>query len=708
MNLFVVPSTYPEIHKTDCMYCPVSIGTQNNDKLYICLMDGQSFCEECLHIHQEVSGHQLYLVIHEIQEKEEDDFFKEKKKEYWIEKEEENKERINIESLEEGKIKDYIKYIIGSIGVEKKVCESENNRTRIYTENIQQIARSKKLDLNNIQCEEEGCDVKDNLWLNLIDGSVYCGREQMMVKGHSHALKHYEKTKRPLVVKIGTISSDGTADMYDYNTDEDVRDPLLKEHLGFYGIDISKLSKTQLSLDEIAKEAALKMERDRIEEIGIEHKICYGPYKTGIRNSGNTCYAASGVQLIFGISEVRNKLKQEYQQLIRKNWKGIEYHMTTQMAKLAQGFVSGKCSEEEDNTGSQVGMSIIGLKQGLGHYYQMYKTNEQQDSSEFVLHLIDRMEQEGFKEIQENLEVVIRNEIKGEGMSVNTTREKIIEMGLDVPYMVLIERKHIDLHMEDIIKMYGSVTPIEGYQKNGRYINATKRIRIGKFPKYLLIKLERQIALSYEDVRKVDADVFGMERIDLSMLKSNNKEEEKEEKVEINQEKLEVLSSMGFDEIQAKTALRITNNDIEEAIMKLTSGEIKEIEDTITDKYREGIVMMKDMGFDEESSRKALEKTKGDIEQAIIFAATCNEEKENKMEEEKENKMEEEGNDDDRSGKYELIGFVSHIGANVNCGHYVCHMKQGDEWIMFNDNKVYQSQNPPFTRGYLYLYKSIE
>ncbi len=30
----------------------------------------------------------------------------------------------------------------------------------------------------------------------------------------------------------------------------------------------------------------------------------------------------------------------------------------------------------------------------------------------------------------------------------------------------------------------------------------------------------------------------------------------------------------------------------------------------------------------------------------------------------------------DGPGRYELVGIVSHIGANTACGHYVCHVKK--------------------------------
>jgi ubiquitin carboxyl-terminal hydrolase 5/13 len=60
---------------------------------------------------------------------------------------------------------------------------------------------------------------------------------------------------------------------------------------------------------------------------------------------------------------------------------------------------------------------------------------------------------------------------------------------------------------------------------------------------------------------------------------------------------------------------------------------------------------------------------------------------------------------DDGKGIYSLIGCVSHIGKNVGSGHYVCHLKKDGKWIIYNDEKVAISQNPPLQHAYLYLFR---
>ena len=43
---------------------------------------------------------------------------------------------------------------------------------------------------------------------------------------------------------------------------------------------------------------------------------------------------------------------------------------------------------------------------------------------------------------------------------------------------------------------------------------------------------------------------------------------------------------------------------------------------------------------------------------------------------------------DDGNGQYELVAVISHIGKNTDHGHYVCHVKKDNQWVLFNDDKV--------------------
>ena len=737
MNTFQIPTTNPRVYKNECMYCPLSLENKI-ETLYICLQDGHSFCEKCLEKHIQVSQHKHYLILHQLPTPE-----TEKKDKIWgtqtVKETEyfvfnsETKEKQLLSSVSDQQLLNYINYFITCTSVEKKV-EIASTRTNAYKHELKQIPREKQIDMNNLCCEVEGCTVTDNLWLNLCDGSVLCGRQQQGMNGFSHALKHYEETKLPLVVKLGTITSDGDADMYDYEHDEDVSDPLLREHLAFYGIDMSKLKKTVLSLDEIAKEQALKMEREIIEEEGLDHTYCFGERRVGFRNTGNTCYVAAALQLLFNIPEVLNYLNEQYDVLIEKHWRNYDQMCICQLSKLARGYVEGCCSERVSEVSDcQIGMAVNSLKTAVGNHYRMYLTNEQQDSEEFLLNLLEIIKGEGYSIIDDCIEIGMRNEINAETLKIEKEQQRIFSLNMDVPYIALAERRHVDVQFNEMINLYGNPQPIEGYRYNGQIINAIKRNKIGKFPKYLIAHVQRNMLFGYMEVRKVDADVHGLESIDLSALKSDGKKGElftsntsKSNDIQINQELLESLVMMGFDRVNSEICLYEKKNDIEQAILMLTSGQPiidtrvkKEVKKEVK-RYDEEVAMMIDMGFDERLSRKALQMVDGDVETAIIMVASDevvlteedlveNETNGTETEKKEETKMNEENEEiDPRSGKYELIAYICHLGSNANCGHYVCHVKQGNEWIMFNDNKVFISLRPPFTKASICLYKALD
>lgn len=109
---------------------------------------------------------------------------------------------------------------------------------------------AKKIPPSGWQCEK--CELKSNLWLNLTDGSILCGRRFFDGSGgNDHAVEHYRKTGYPLAVKLGTITSDGKADVFSYAEDDMVEDPYLAKHLAHFGIKITNLEKTEKSMVEL-------------------------------------------------------------------------------------------------------------------------------------------------------------------------------------------------------------------------------------------------------------------------------------------------------------------------------------------------------------------------------------------------------------------------------------------------------------------------
>jgi ubiquitin carboxyl-terminal hydrolase 5/13 len=59
--------------------------------------------------------------------------------------------------------------------------------------------------------------------------------------------------------------------------------------------------------------------------------------------------------------------------------------------------------------------------------------------------------------------------------------------------------------------------------------------------------------------------------------------------------------------------------------------------------------------------------------------------------------------------RYKLKAFISHKGPSVHSGHYVAHIKVGDAWILFNDEKVVKADEESVKElkrlAYLYIFE---
>lgn len=67
-----------------------------------------------------------------------------------------------------------------------------------HAEDLTQLNNDKKIPPRGWKCEM--CDLTNNLWLNLTDGSVLCGRKFFNGSGgNDHAVEHFKENKYPLV-----------------------------------------------------------------------------------------------------------------------------------------------------------------------------------------------------------------------------------------------------------------------------------------------------------------------------------------------------------------------------------------------------------------------------------------------------------------------------------------------------------------------------
>ncbi|KAJ3123380.1 hypothetical protein HK100_011627 [Physocladia obscura] len=178
---------------------------------------------------------------------------------------------------------------------------------------------------------------------------------------------------------------------------------------------------------------------------------------------------------------------------------------------------------------------------------------------------------------------------------------------------------------------------------------------------------------------------------------------------------MEQLTGMGFSELRSKKALLKTGNNGAETAMNwlFEHMEDSDIDDPI--EATSGSVAASDsvdyssfvdMGFSISQAKKAMSQTNNNLERAIDWLFSHSGE---------EMAIDEpvvptiSGSETSASPRYELIGFISHRGTSAHCGHYVAHIKKGDQWVLFNDNKVAEVPDAEKAIGeaYIYFYKSI-
>jgi len=239
------------------------------------------------------------------------------------------------------------------------------------------------------------CDLQENLWLCLECGNLGCGRAQFGgVSGHSHALAHKNSIGHAVAVKLGSITPDGTADVYCYACDEERIDEDLAGHLANWGIILAERQKTEKSLTEMQVDENLRWEFTMTDDNGHELQKLFGPGFTGLKNLGNSCYLASTLQCLFALPQFQARYHLPDADTIITNDGAQDFE--TQMRKMGDGLLSGRYSypdpsalptENSEEIASQRGLAPAMLKVIIGKGHAEFSTMRQQDAFEFLLHV---------------------------------------------------------------------------------------------------------------------------------------------------------------------------------------------------------------------------------------------------------------------------------------------------------------------------------
>lgn len=653
-----------------------------------------------------------------------------------------------------------------------------------HADTLQQLANGIKIPPRGWQCNR--CELRDNLWLNLSDGAILCGRRQMDGSGgNNHAVEHHNETKHPLAVKLGTITSDGTADVYSYSEDDMVLDPHLSKHLAHFGINVAVMEKTEKTMAELEIDYNQRVwEYSRLCESGQKLVPVFGPGLTGLRNLGNSCYVNSVIQVLLTVPSFVARYYDNADMLLNSILpERIPQDFDAQFAKLAKGLLSGKYSTAppEYDPSSDVEMDLDSLQPGVapalfrslaGRGHQEFSGKRQQDAMEYLEHILKLAERSSRKAGVPDPGHCFSFGVEDKFVcSVSGCARYVHRSDLYVPLPVPLEEttnkqevqdfkarkaladKEGKRFCEDTVRssipfeacLSKLVAPeiLTAYSSAAQNnVDMTRTTRMTSFPEYLFIQLVKfGVSETWEPV-KYDVSVRMPDTMDLGALRSAGPVEGEKlmpdppeggaaappQAPAVDEAVVQQLSEMGFPLEACKKAVQLTGNNGSELAMGWIMEHISDsdfntplVVNTSSSKGgsftpdAEALVMLESMGFTQPQARLALKETQNNLERAADWLFSHQPDLERLLAAEEQQADTSSASAaaapkpdyTDGPSKYELVGFISHMGTSIHVGHYVCHIKKDGQWTIFNDNKVSKSVDPPTDLGYLYLYKRV-
>ncbi|XP_044473874.1 ubiquitin carboxyl-terminal hydrolase 14-like isoform X3 [Mangifera indica] len=657
--------------------------------------------------------------------------------------------------------------ILMAEGAERKeqvaAWTADKKQTSAYAMNLRQINNGVIVPPSGWKCAK--CDKRDNLWLNLTDGMILCGRKNWDgTGGNNHAFEHYKETGYPLAVKLGTITADlEGSDVFSYPEDDSVLDPLLAQHLAFFGIDFSSLKKTEMTTAERELDQNTNFDWNRIQESGQEVEPLFGPGYTGLANLGNSCYLAATMQVVFSTRSFcsRYYVNQNLKLAFGAAPADPTVDLNMQLTKLGHGLLSGKYSipalEKQEGIPPRMFKAVIAAS------HPEFSSMRQQDALEFFLHFVDQVERvhSGKPDLDpsKSFKFGIEDRIACSSGKVAYNRRHDYILSLNIPLHEAINKEEVQafhklkaekisegkdvrssdeivrprVPLEACLAAFSAPEEISDFYTTALKAKTTaiKNAGLTSFPDYLVLHMRKFVMEEGWVPKKLDVYIDVPDIIDISHMRSKGlqpgeellpeggPEDEAELNMPVASEDIVCqLVSMGFNHLHCqKAAIKTSNTGVEAAMNWLLSHMDDPDIDLPISQQSQGATIdqskvdtLISFGFQEEIAQKALKASGGDIEKATDWIF-------NNPDASASSDMDATSSGTaqtlvdagltDGGGKYRLFGIVSHIGTSTQCGHYVAHILKDGRWVIFNDDKVGASVNPPKDMGYLYFFERL-
>ncbi|KAL0301128.1 UNVERIFIED_CONTAM: Ubiquitin carboxyl-terminal hydrolase 14 [Sesamum radiatum] len=618
------------------------------------------------------------------------------------------------------------------------------------------------------KCEK--CDKTDNLWLNLTDGSILCGRRNWDGSGgNDHAVNHYNMTKYPLAVKLGTITADleaadsdctskllllelHSSDVYSYDEDASVIDPLLAQHLQHFGIDFSSLQKTEMTTAERELDQNTNFDWNRIQESGQEVEPLFGPGYTGLVNLGNSCYLAATMQVVFS---TRGFCSRYYlDQGLKMAFDTAPADPTVDLNTQYNNYLFPLIQKDDGDasqttlTAKQEGIPPRMFKSVIAAKHPEFSTMRQQDALEFFLHLIDQVERNNSGnpnfDPARSFKFGIEERLQCSSGKVAYNKRYDYILSLNIPLHKATNKKELEdfqklkaeksargeelVPLMDCLDCFSAPEELHDFYSSALNAKTTavKTAGLTSFPDYLVLHMRKFVLEAGWVPKKLDVYIDVPDTIDIRNMRSKGLQPGEEllpdcaaedGGLNANEDIVGQLVSMGFQYLHCqKAAISTSNAGVEEAMNWLLNHMNDPDIDEPIGKAQKSVPYIDpskvdtliSFGFEEEVARKALQASGGDIEKATEWIFNPPSGITNMDTTPSSSGAEVDAALPDGQGRYRLIGLVSHIGTSTHCGHYVAHIYKDGRWVIFNDDKVGVSKNPPIDMGYLYFFERID
>ncbi|GBE59795.1 ubiquitin carboxyl-terminal [Babesia ovata] len=615
-----------------------------------------------------------------------------------------------------------------------------------YAKHLIQVEAPPKINYEDLQCER--CGAKTNLWLNLSDGYIGCGRKNFDTGGCSDgdegaAIQHYQATGGvfPLAVKIGTITAN-SGDVYSYAPDEDtpVIDPYLAQHLAHFGIDVKQLKETEKSTLQLEIEKNAKHDWS---EMNSESHVVYGPGLVGLDNLGNSCYLNSAMQMLASVPEVASYFSEHYDSIatnVPDTTKPCD-DVLMQFAKTVKAMTTNRvvdqqlelirryrtaCENErvdfiEPEQYKNFAVRPSMLKYAIGINNRSFSTNDQQDAEEFFsyfLNFLADMEPEIKRrtkmpcKIKKMFFFQYRQYIVCEALNKITYNDNEMHMVCLPLISGGMSQEDIDpeqpINILDCFKYWEQEQEID-YLDKGEHHTGVITNALLTLPTYLVVKLNRFYFKADGTSEKItNSVVIPPEGITLetqgekprgSYIVECNTREVKKAKKQMNPELMQSLMAMGFSEKLCRLAGEHADSHNVDACVNWILANMDTIsQDTATgendaSELAVNASVLMDLGYSLEQANKAAERFGSDVAAAVDWLATADLTVQATVKD---------------VGKYQLLSVISHVGSKINTGHYVCHVNKNGQWYTFNDSKVLKYDMPSTGNGYLYLFRRTD